>query len=43
MRIEFVPAGRSTEVEFETGVVEDVRGGKAQLGIVGAESGTRWA
>jgi TRAP-type C4-dicarboxylate transport system substrate-binding protein len=33
MRIEFMPAGRSVEVEFEKGVVEDIRSGKAQLGI----------
>jgi TRAP-type C4-dicarboxylate transport system substrate-binding protein len=33
MRIELVPAGRSTEIEWEKGVVEDIRGGKAQLGI----------
>jgi TRAP-type C4-dicarboxylate transport system substrate-binding protein len=36
MRIELVKAGRSTEIDFERGVVEDVRRGKAQLGIVGA-------
>jgi TRAP-type C4-dicarboxylate transport system substrate-binding protein len=34
MRIEFVPAQRGTEVNFEKGVVSDVRSGKAQLGIV---------
>jgi TRAP-type C4-dicarboxylate transport system substrate-binding protein len=33
MRIQFVYAGRGTEAEFEKGVVEDVRDGKAQLGI----------
>jgi TRAP-type C4-dicarboxylate transport system substrate-binding protein len=33
VRIDIVPAGRGTEAEFEKGVVEDVRGGKAQLGI----------
>ena len=31
--IDIVPAGRGTEAEFEKGVVEDVRDGKAQLGI----------
>jgi TRAP-type C4-dicarboxylate transport system substrate-binding protein len=36
MRIALVPAGRGTEVEWEKGVVADVRGGKAQLGIVDA-------
>ena len=36
MRIQFVHAGRGTEVEWEKGVVEDIRGGKAQLGIVDA-------
>jgi TRAP-type C4-dicarboxylate transport system substrate-binding protein len=36
MRIGIVPAGRGAEIEFERGVVEDVRKGKAQLGIVGA-------
>jgi TRAP-type C4-dicarboxylate transport system substrate-binding protein len=36
MRIDIVPAGRSTEIEWEKGVVEDIRGGKAQLGIVDA-------
>jgi TRAP-type C4-dicarboxylate transport system substrate-binding protein len=36
MRIGFVAAGRNAEIEFERGVVEDVRKGKAQLGIVGA-------
>ena len=36
MRIEHVPAGRGTEIEWEKGVVEDIRGGKAQLGIVDA-------
>jgi len=36
LRIDLVPAGRSTEVDFERGVLEDVRDGKAQLGIVGA-------
>ena len=35
MRIRFVQAGRGPEVDFERGIVEDVRGGKAQLGIVG--------
>ena len=35
MRIEFLQAGRGTEVDFERGVVEDVRDGRAQLGIVG--------
>ena len=35
MRIRLVKAGRGTEIDFERGVVEDVRGGKAQLGIVG--------
>jgi TRAP-type C4-dicarboxylate transport system substrate-binding protein len=35
MRIRFLQAGRSSEVEFERGVVQDVRGGRAQLGIVG--------
>ena len=33
VRIDIVPAGRGTEAEFEKGVVEDVRDGKAQLGI----------
>jgi TRAP-type C4-dicarboxylate transport system substrate-binding protein len=33
MRIRFVHAGRGTEVQFERGVVEDVRDGLAQLGI----------
>jgi len=36
MRIELVPAGRSTEILWEQGVIEDIRGGKAQLGIVDA-------
>jgi TRAP-type transport system periplasmic protein len=36
LRIRVVPAGRGTEIEWEKGVVEDVRGGKAQLGIVDA-------
>ena len=36
MRIQFVYAGRGTEIEWEKGVVEDIRGGKAQLGIVDA-------
>ena len=36
IRIEHVPAGRGTEIEWEKGVVEDIRGGKAQLGIVDA-------
>ena len=36
MRIQFVYAGRGTETEWEKGVVEDIRGGKAQLGIVDA-------
>lgn len=36
LRIELVPAGRSTELDFERGVVEDVRDGRAKLGIVGA-------
>jgi TRAP-type C4-dicarboxylate transport system substrate-binding protein len=36
IRIQFVPAGRSTEILWEKGVVEDVRGGKAQLGIIDA-------
>ena len=36
MRIQFVYAGRGTEAEWERGVVEDIRGGKAQLGIVDA-------
>jgi TRAP-type C4-dicarboxylate transport system substrate-binding protein len=35
LRIEFLQAGRGLEVNFEEGVVEDVRRGKAQLGIVG--------
>ncbi len=35
LRIRLVSAGRSTEVDYERGVVEDVRRGKAQLGIVG--------
>lgn len=35
LRIELVRAGRSTEVDFERGVVDDVRRGKAQLGLVG--------
>ena len=35
MRIEFLQAGRGLEVDFEKGVVEDVRNGRAQLGIVG--------
>ncbi len=33
MRIDFVPAQRGQEVEFEKGVVEDVRDGKAELGV----------
>jgi TRAP-type C4-dicarboxylate transport system substrate-binding protein len=33
MHIRFVYAGRGTETEFEKGVVEDVRHGKAELGI----------
>jgi TRAP-type C4-dicarboxylate transport system substrate-binding protein len=36
MRIQFVAAGRSTEILWEKGVVEDIRNGKAQLGIVDA-------
>ena len=36
MRIQFVYAGRGTEIEWEKGVVEDIRGGTAQLGIVDA-------
>ena len=36
IRIEHVAAGRGTEIEWEKGVVEDIRGGKAQLGIVDA-------
>lgn len=35
LRIRLVPAGRGTEVDFERGVVQDVRRGKANLGIVG--------
>ena len=35
VRIQVVPAGRSNEIDFERGVVEDVRNGKADLGIVG--------
>ena len=35
MRIAFVPAQRSLEVQFERGLVNDVRSGKADLGIVG--------
>ena len=35
MRIEFVAAGRSAQVNYDRGVVQDVRSGKAQLGIVG--------
>ena len=35
MRIQFDPARRSAEIDFERGVVEDVRSGKTQLGIVG--------
>ena len=35
MRIAFVRAQRSLEVEFERGLVNDVRSGKADLGIVG--------
>ena len=34
MRIEFIQAGRGKQVSFEQGVVEDVRAGKAELGIV---------
>jgi len=33
VRIRFVYAGRGTEADFEKGVVDDVRAGKAQLGI----------
>jgi TRAP-type C4-dicarboxylate transport system substrate-binding protein len=36
VRIRLVPAGRGLEVDFERGVVEDVRAGKTQLGLVGA-------
>lgn len=35
MRIQVVPAGRSKEIDYERGVVEDVRKGKSDLGIVG--------
>ena len=35
MRIELVLAGRNFEVQYERGVVQDVRSGKADLGIVG--------
>lgn len=35
MRIELVPAGRDSEIDYERGVVRDVRHGKAHLGIVG--------
>jgi TRAP-type C4-dicarboxylate transport system substrate-binding protein len=35
MRIAFVQAGRGAQVDFERGVIEDVREGRAQLGIVG--------
>ena len=36
MRIEFVAAGRGAQVNYDRGsVVQDVRDGKAQLGIVG--------
>ena len=35
MRIQIVPAGRSKQVDYERGVVEDIRKGKADLGIVG--------
>jgi TRAP-type C4-dicarboxylate transport system substrate-binding protein len=35
MRIEFLRAQRSLEVQFERGLVQDVRAGKADLGIVG--------
>ena len=34
LRIEFVQAGLGDRVDYERGVVEDVRQGKAQLGIV---------
>ena len=36
VRIVFAQAGRGTEIDFERGVVEDVRSGRADLGIVGA-------
>ena len=36
IRVDLVNAGRGTEIDFERGVVEDVRAGKAELGIVGA-------
>ena len=36
LRIDLVPAGRSAQLEYERGVIEDVRDGKAKLGIVGA-------
>jgi len=36
VRITLVPAGRGLEADYERGVVEDVRSGKAQLGLVGA-------
>jgi TRAP-type transport system periplasmic protein len=35
MRVELVRAYRSLEVQFEHGIVRDVRAGKADLGIVG--------
>jgi len=36
MQVKYLQAGRGSEVDFERGVVEDVRAGRAQLGIVGA-------
>ena len=42
MRIQFVYAGRGTEIEVGEGGRRDMRGGKAQLGIVDGGSGTRW-
>jgi TRAP-type C4-dicarboxylate transport system substrate-binding protein len=36
VRVDLVAAGRSTEIDFERAVVEDVRDVRAKLGIVGA-------
>jgi TRAP-type C4-dicarboxylate transport system substrate-binding protein len=35
LRVDLVPAERGNDVDYERGVVDDVRSGKVQLGIVG--------
>ena len=41
IRIEHVPAGRGTEIEWEKGVVEDIRGGRRSWESSMRGSGTR--